>query len=253
MRYLSIKNHRAHQHYKDRRPPWIKLHVAILDDYAFSCLQDASKAHLLLLGVLASKMDNRIPFDADFLARKLGATGPVDVEVLVSYGFVDVSEDDASTTLAPRKQMPIVETETETEKKLPVPRKAAAGDENFERTWRKLPKRSGTNSKPDAQKAWRARLAAGVDPAEMEAGAERYKAWADATGKSGTEKVMQGMRFFGVGEHWKESWAVPTAVAMTSGRTAVMNSAELSEYKRAELESINAHRLARGEAPLVNA
>ena len=53
MRYLSIKNHKAHQHYKNRRPPWIKLHVAILDDYAFSCLQDASKVHLLLLGVLA--------------------------------------------------------------------------------------------------------------------------------------------------------------------------------------------------------
>jgi hypothetical protein len=115
MRYLSIKNLSKYQHYKDRRPPWIKLHAAIFDDYAFQCLQDASKAHLMLLWLLASQVDNRIPYDLDFICRKLGTTSPVDVEELILQGFIEVSQDDGKT-LAERKQMPIVETETETDK-----------------------------------------------------------------------------------------------------------------------------------------
>lgn len=125
MRYLSIKNHKAHQHYKNRRPPWIKLHVAILDDYSFACLQDASKAHLLLLGVLASKMDNRIPYDLTYLSQKLGATGPIDVEELILQGFVEVSVDD-SKPLALRKQSSIAERETETEREAEKERGAVA-------------------------------------------------------------------------------------------------------------------------------
>lgn len=117
MKYLSIKSFDKHQHYKDRRPPWIKLHAEILDDYEFLCLQDASKAHLMLLWVLASKLDNRIPYDLTFLSRKLGTTSPVDVEELVLQGFVEVSQDD-SKPLARRKQSAMLETETETEKKL---------------------------------------------------------------------------------------------------------------------------------------
>jgi hypothetical protein len=118
MRYLSITNHKKHQHYKDRRPPWIKLHVEVLDDYAFGCLQDASKAHLMLLWVLASKLDNRIPYDLGWISQQLNISTPIDVEELVAQGFIEVSEDD-SKPLAFRKQsaMPETETEGETEKR----------------------------------------------------------------------------------------------------------------------------------------
>lgn len=117
MRYLSIKNLEKHQHYKDRRPPWIKLHAEVLDDYAFTCLQDASKAHLMLLWVLASRMENRIPYDLAWITQKLGANVPVDLEELILQGFIEVSQDD-SVSLASRKQsaMPETETERETEK-----------------------------------------------------------------------------------------------------------------------------------------
>lgn len=116
MRYLSIKNLSKHQHYKDRRPPWIKLHAEVLDDYAFSCLQDASKAHLMLLWVLASRMENRIPYDLAWITQKVGAQQPVDLEELIAHGFIEV-HDDASAVLAPRKRSAMPETETETEKK----------------------------------------------------------------------------------------------------------------------------------------
>jgi hypothetical protein len=128
MKFLSVKNLKRYQHYKDRRPPWIKLHAEVLDDYAFTCLQDASKAHLMLLWVLASRMDNRIPYDLQWITQKLGATSPVDMEELILHGFIEVSQDD-STLLAPRKRsaMPETETETETEKRKNSSRKAATG------------------------------------------------------------------------------------------------------------------------------
>ena len=116
MKYLSIKNWSRYQHYSKRHPPWVKLHVSILDDYEFFCLQDASKAHLLLLFVLASKYQNRIPYDLALISQKIGATTAVDIEELVLQGFIEVSQDDGRM-LAPRKQNGGTETETETEKR----------------------------------------------------------------------------------------------------------------------------------------
>lgn len=66
----------------------------------------------MLLWLLSSQMDNRIPYDLHFITRKLGSTSSVDVEELILQGFIEVSQDDGKP-LASRKQMPIVETETE--------------------------------------------------------------------------------------------------------------------------------------------
>jgi hypothetical protein len=68
----------------------------------------------MLLWVLASQVDNRIPYDLAFITRKLGAQQAVDIEELVLQGFIEVFDDD-SVALAPRKQMNRPETETETE------------------------------------------------------------------------------------------------------------------------------------------
>ena len=114
MKYLRVKNFEKYQHYKDRRPPWIKLYSSLLDDYAFACLQDASKAHLMLLWLLASQSNNRIPYDEKWIARKINTTAPIDLQTLIAQGFLEV-EQDASETLAPRKQSAMPETETETE------------------------------------------------------------------------------------------------------------------------------------------
>lgn len=119
MKYLRVKNLEKHQHYKDRRPPWIKLHAEVLNDYAFTCLHDASKAHLMLLWVLASRLDNKIPYDLAWITQQLGAHGPVDMEELILQGFMEVF-DDGSKLLAPRKQSAVPETETETETESPA-------------------------------------------------------------------------------------------------------------------------------------
>ena len=118
---FHVRNFDRFQHYKDRAPPWIKLYNELLDDYEFSCLQDASKLHLILIWLLASRSDNKLPYDPAWLARRINASEPVDLDALVSAGFIVVDqplqsvEQVASNTLADCKQVAIPERERETE------------------------------------------------------------------------------------------------------------------------------------------
>jgi hypothetical protein len=97
--YLMIRNWARYQHYKDRRPPWVKLYSNVLADPLFARLHDASKAHALLLMTVAAELDNRIPADATWLAHKLFATEAVDLDALVSAGWL-APYDAASAMLA---------------------------------------------------------------------------------------------------------------------------------------------------------
>ena len=112
--YLTVPNLGKWQHYKDRCPPWIKLHRDLLNDYKFACLQDASKAHLLAIWLLASQMDNKIPNDPKWIERKINATQPIDLKRLIDSGFLHSLLND-SNSLAGRKQNADGETETEAE------------------------------------------------------------------------------------------------------------------------------------------
>jgi hypothetical protein len=112
---LSVKNWDEFQHYKDRNPPWIKLHNTLLEDYDFECLQDASKGHLLCIWMLASRTGNQIPNDAAWIGRKIGASSPVDIDELLASGFLVLNqplqevERDASKMLTDCKQSAIPE------------------------------------------------------------------------------------------------------------------------------------------------
>jgi uncharacterized phage protein (TIGR02220 family) len=110
MNYFSVKNLEKYQHYHDRNPPWIKLHRTILDDYEFSCLQDASKLLQILIWVLASQMGNRVPADENWLKGKLGLKGKADLKPLIESGFIVMEQVD-SNVLADCKQNGGTETE----------------------------------------------------------------------------------------------------------------------------------------------
>ena len=109
--FISIPNLDQWQHYKKRNPPWIKLHRDILNDYEFTRLQDASKAHLMLLWLLASQVENKIPADANWIKSKLYLTEDIDFNSLIEGGFIDGDIG----LLARRKQSAVRETETEAE------------------------------------------------------------------------------------------------------------------------------------------
>jgi hypothetical protein len=119
--FIKIKNWEKHQHYKNRRPPWIKLHVELLNDFHYICLQDASKLLLIHLWLLASQKENKVPANLQYLQKMLPVkvTG-VTLKDLEKQGFIILCKQDASDMLASCEQVAIVETETdkETEKNM---------------------------------------------------------------------------------------------------------------------------------------
>ena len=112
---LQPKNWAVFQHYKDRCPPWIKLHRDLLNDRVFMCLPLASKALAPLLWLLASESkDGTFDGSLDELVFRLHIT-PKDyqdgVKPLIDKGFFVV----ASEVLAECYQDAIPETEGERE------------------------------------------------------------------------------------------------------------------------------------------
>ena len=117
MKTFSVKNFARFQHYKDRAPPWIKLYNELLDDYEFGRLPDASKMHLIAIWLLASRSDNKIPYDAAWVGKRINANTKVDLTLLACAGFIVVdqqlhtAEQDASNALAECAQDACLETE----------------------------------------------------------------------------------------------------------------------------------------------
>ena len=112
---LQPKNWAVFQHYKDRCPPWIKLHRDLLNDRAYMRLPIASKAIAPMLWLLASESKDGV-FDGslDELVFRLHIT-PKEyqdgVKPLIDNDFFIL----VSGVLAERKQVAIPETEGETE------------------------------------------------------------------------------------------------------------------------------------------
>lgn len=102
--YLRVKNWGEFQHYKDRNPPWIKLHRTLLDDYEFARLQDASKSHLILIWLFASQKNGCIPNDPAFLKKKLGLEKEPNLQLFIEQGLL-IQEQSASDALAPCEQV----------------------------------------------------------------------------------------------------------------------------------------------------
>jgi len=88
MEYFKVKNLQKFQHYKDRCPPWIKLHSSILDDYEFGLLPDNCQHQLIFIWLLASKCENRLPLDEAWLQRKLPIKGKMNLKPMFKYGFL---------------------------------------------------------------------------------------------------------------------------------------------------------------------
>lgn len=114
---LQPKNWAVFQHYKDRCPPWIKLHRDLLNDRVFMRLPIASKALAPMLWLLASESKDGV-FDGslDELVFRLHIT-----EKEYKDGLKPLIDNDffivASGVLAERLQTAIPETERETETK----------------------------------------------------------------------------------------------------------------------------------------
>jgi hypothetical protein len=117
---IQPRNWSDFQHYDKRRPPWIKLHRELLDNFDFQRLPVASRALAPMLWLLASDSDDGwIDADLGRLAFRLRQSEKEIAEALkplIESQFFEC-EQDASKTLATLHVSAHQETEVETEKR----------------------------------------------------------------------------------------------------------------------------------------
>lgn len=149
---LVPKNWGAFQHYKNRCPPWIKLHRDILNDRDFMSLPTASKALAPLLWLLACEKNDGI-FDAsleelEWRLRISKKEIKIGLESLLDMGFFIVSDGDASNVPAECLRDATPEERREEQKKEETKESAAQAFISF---WSLYPKKT---ARADAMKAW---------------------------------------------------------------------------------------------------
>jgi 5-methylcytosine-specific restriction endonuclease McrA len=66
---LTPKNWNEFQHYKDRSPPWIKLHRGLLDNMEYHRLSPEAAKYLPLIWLIASERDGQVPAGAELAFR----------------------------------------------------------------------------------------------------------------------------------------------------------------------------------------
>jgi hypothetical protein len=135
------------QHYKDRAPPWIKLHKKLLDNFEFQSLPVASRALAPMLWLLASDHDrgeiDAAPRKLAFRLRMTEREVADALKPLIDNGFFLVMQP-ASNPLAGGKQAADLERE---KRRVEKEEKARA----FEKFWAAYPRKE---AKRDAEAAW---------------------------------------------------------------------------------------------------
>jgi hypothetical protein len=130
-----IKNWKQFQHFKDRRPPWIKLYRELLDDINWHSLDGESAKILTMLWLVASdNQDGSLP-DNQQLAFRLRIT-----EKQLNQYFTKLSHwliQDDITMISTRYQLDAPETETETETE------TERETDSFAQFWKIYPKKVG--------------------------------------------------------------------------------------------------------------
>ena len=117
---FTIANWREYQHYQKRNPPWIKLHLRLLQSEMWIMLDDASRVLAVACMLLASRNNGQIPADPLYLQKAAALNTTPDFAPLVNYGFLipcGACKQDASKMLA--KCYSQSESEAESEPPLP--------------------------------------------------------------------------------------------------------------------------------------
>jgi hypothetical protein len=97
---LKVRNWEQFQHYKDRNPPWIKLHFALLSSEDWVSLDDASRVLAIACMLVASRNNGCVPNNPAYMRRVAYLNTNPDFRPLISCGFLEKPLADASTTQA---------------------------------------------------------------------------------------------------------------------------------------------------------
>jgi hypothetical protein len=114
---MKIKNWKKFQHFKDRRPPWIKLYRDILDDVEWHELDAQSAKILVMLWLIASEDENGYLPTLKTLAFRLRLSETSIKSTLSKLSHWLDHDDITAISSEYRDDLPETERETETETK----------------------------------------------------------------------------------------------------------------------------------------
>lgn len=120
---LRVKNWSKFQHYKNRRPPWIKLHRDLLEKKEWHKLSYASRALAISIWLIASEHTDPSSGivtadheDLAFRARMKEVDVVNSIKELIKFGFIEHIDDAQPDLLAPCYQDATPESESESER-----------------------------------------------------------------------------------------------------------------------------------------
>ena len=174
---LKVRNWEKFQHYKDRSPPWIKLHFALLSSEDWVTLDDASKLLAVVCMLVASRNEGMVPDNPAYMKRVAYLDALPDFAPLISCGFLEKPLADASTAQASARP----ETETDKKESLsetssdekPKARRKRVYPPDFEAVWLEYP------TDPNMSKAEALDAYAKLDAADKDALAASIRPFRD--------------------------------------------------------------------------
>ena len=78
---IKVKNWAKHQHFKDRKPPWIKLYRDILDDLDWHHLNGDDAKTLVMLWLIASENSGALPDSATLAFRLRKSVSEIETQL----------------------------------------------------------------------------------------------------------------------------------------------------------------------------
>jgi hypothetical protein len=103
MKIFTIKNWQNYQHYKDRNPPWIKLHYEMITSKDWVKFDDASKLLAIVCMMIASRNEGQIEDDCEYIQSVAHLRKKPNLQALINSGFLVLTSEtlaDASTMQA---------------------------------------------------------------------------------------------------------------------------------------------------------
>src|SRR5262245_29991548 len=111
---LAVKNYKKFQHFKDRRPIWIKLYRDLLEDMEWHDLEPKAAKALVMIWLIASENEGRLP-ETKKLAFRLRLSETEMLSLLDSLSHWLTQDHNDTISNCYRDDIPEEETDTDTE------------------------------------------------------------------------------------------------------------------------------------------
>lgn len=225
IRQYRIRNWAKFQHYRDRNPPWIKLHIEILASEDWVMVDDASKLLMIVCMVVAAKNFGIVSDDAAYFRRVAYLNRSPNLKPLIECGFLEPLADASIPEQMLADARP--EKEGEAEQSRAEKEQMPASASRFAEFWSAYPRKVG---KGKAEKLFDG-IAKKLNPDILIAAAQQFRISQNGT----EEKFIPHATTWLNSRRWEDEGALPNVI-----RPSAFNSPEELEGQRLAREKLYA-------------